>query len=248
MQETLKILIPVVVAHACVLVAIIFVIKRMLLSDTLNAVDRIRQVEAEVRKKEETIRREIEEHEKDFAQKKAEAEEELRKQRDASEKEVGRLKEQTLGEARKEADRILDQAKKNEEKLRQQIAQDMEEKAVDYGADVFKLVVSDVITADLNKLFVGELLDALQEIEPGSITVDSKQADIRCSHPMDPEQKQRFEGLLKEKFGATIQVNEATDKDLLAGMSFKLGSLEIDGSLRNRFREAAQEVKKTAHV
>jgi F-type H+-transporting ATPase subunit delta len=52
--------------------------------------------------------------------------------------------------------------------------------------------------------------------------------------------------LLSEKFGANVAIEEKLDKELLAGIIFKLGSLEIDGSLRNRFREAAAEVKKSA--
>jgi hypothetical protein len=34
----------------------------------------------------------------------------------------------------------------------------------------------------------------------------------------------------------------------MAGISFKLGSLEIDGSLRSRFGEAVAEVKKNARA
>jgi F0F1-type ATP synthase delta subunit len=37
------------------------------------------------------------------------------------------------------------------------------------------------------------------------------------------------------------------DDSLLAGLVLKMGSLEIDGSLRNRYQEAVQEVKKEAH-
>ena len=69
-MEILKILLPIVVLHVAVLIAVIIVIKKMLVGDTVNAVSRIRQVEAEVRKKEESIRAEIAAHEKEFAEKK----------------------------------------------------------------------------------------------------------------------------------------------------------------------------------
>lgn len=245
MHDILTILITIGITHACVLVIIIFVIKRLLLSDTMQAVSRIRQVEAEVRKREEAIRREIEEHEKEFTRKKAEAEEELQRQRDASEKEVAKLREQMIADAKKEGDAILDQARKNEEKLRKQIAQDMEEKAVDYGAQVFKLVMSDKMNEELNKQLISELLDAIEQIDSSSITVDPSNAEFKSSHPIGAEQKERLEKLLAEKFGARIKVNEKVDESLMAGLAFKMGSLEIDGSLVNRFHEAASEIKKT---
>ena len=248
MEDTLKILLPIILAHVSILVIIIFVIRKLLLKDTMNAVNRIRQVEAEVRKKEEGIRSQIEEHEKEFARKKDAAEEELRKQREASEKELGRIKNQILADAKKESDQIIEQAKKNKEKLRKQIAQDMEEKAVDYGAEIFKLVFSEKIGEEMNKQFTGELLDALDEIDATSITVDADDADFTSSHPMDPQQKKRLETMLADKFDVNIKIEEKVQEKLLAGLVLKLGSLEIDGSLLNRFQEAAVEVKKGAKV
>jgi len=244
MQEIIRILIPIAVTYVCVLVATVFVIRRLLLSDTAQAVNKIKQVETEVRKKEEAIRREIEEHEKEFTRKKAEAEEDLQRRKEESEKEVSRMRDQVLADARKEADRLIDQAKKNEEKLRKQIAQDMEEKAVDYGIKVFKLVFSEKMNEHLNKTFIDELLDALSEVDSSSITVDAGDAQFTSSHPLLAEQKERLEKLLQEKFNVTLKVNEKIQKDLIAGLVFKLGSLEIDGSLTNRLQEAAAEMKK----
>ena len=53
---------------------------------------------------------------------------------------------------------------------------------------------------------------------------------------------------LAEKFDVQIKVEEKIQEDLMAGLVFKLGSLEVDGSLLNRYQEAAAEVKKTAGV
>ena len=63
------------------------------------------------------------------------------------------MRDQTLSEAKKEGERIIDQAKKNEEKMRQQLAQEVEEKAVEYGGQIFSLVFSEKINAELNKQF-----------------------------------------------------------------------------------------------
>jgi F0F1-type ATP synthase delta subunit len=235
-------------AHVCVLVALVFVIKRILVGDTMKAVARIRQVEAEVRSKEESIRRDIVEHEKEFERQKAEAEETFQAQRQQSERELGQLREQITVEAKKEAERIVENAKKGEEKLRQQIAQDMEEKAVSYGGEVFNLVFSERINEHLNREFIGELLDAIEEVDATSMTVDSADVSFASSHPIDAEQKARLETLLSEKFGAEIKVEEDVKPELMAGLVFKLGSLEIDGSLLSRYNEAVAEVVKGAHA
>ena len=246
MQEILTLLIPIVVAHVLVLVAIIFIIKRLLLGDTARAMQRIQQVESDVRKKEEGIRRQISEHEEEFARRKTEAEEELETRREEAEKEAAQTREQVVTEARQEADRIIEQAKRNEEKIRDQVMLEMEEKAVDYAAEIFRLVFSDRMTEAVNAVFIDELLDALEEVDGSSITVDASEAEFTTSHPLAPEQKQRLQQLLTEKFGADVEVQETVQEDLIAGMILKLGSLEIDGSLLNRYREAASEAKKNA--
>lgn len=246
MKETLAVLVPVVAANLVALALMIAVIKRLLLGDTRRAVARIREVEAEVRRKEERIRAEIAEHEREFERNKAEAEAAMERQRQESEKELARMKDKVVADARKEGEKILDQAKKNEEKLRRQIAQDMEEKAVDYGGQIFRLVFSEEMNSSLNGKFIDELLDALEEVDSSSITVDPNNAEFRSSHPIEPARKERLETLLRQKFGASIQVKEKIDENLLAGLAFKLGSLEIDGSLLSRYHEAVAEVKKNA--
>jgi len=248
MTDTLKILIPIVIAHIVVLVAVVFVIKRLLLSDTMNAVQRIQQVEADVRKREEGIRREIEEHEREFTRKKADAETEIQRHREEGEKEVARMREQVLEDARTEGDRLIEQAKKNEQKFREQLAQDIEERAVEYGGEVFRLVFSDKMNEVLNRQFIDELLDALAEVDGSTITIDSGSAEFIASHPLPAEQKQRLETLLAERFGVNVKVEEKLQPDLMAGLILKLGSLEIDGSLLNRYREAVAEVKKNARA
>ncbi|MBA4387807.1 MAG: hypothetical protein C0404_07490 [Verrucomicrobia bacterium] len=245
MQDIWKILLPIVITHAAVGVGIIIVIKKLLLGDTMQAINRIKQVEAEVRKKEESIRKEIEDNEKEFARKRADAESELQKRKEDSEKEVAKLREQVLTDAKKEGDRIIDQAKKNEEKFRKQISQDMEEKAVEYGIEAFKMVLSEKVSEEMNRHFINELLDALQEVDSSVITVDANAAEFVSSHPIAADQKARLEKMLTEKFGANIKVNEKINKDMIAGLAFKLGSLEIDGTIASRLKEAAGEIKKS---
>lgn len=245
MQETFKIIIPLLIAHGVVLIVAVLILRRVLLKDTLDAVARLRQVETDVRRKEEAIRQQIESHEKEFARKKAEAEEELEKQRLASEREIAKMRDQIIMEAKQEADKIINQAKKSEEKFKDQLRREMEQKAVTLACELCKLVFTEHMTEELNRQFVDELMDALSEFDATGMTVDVSASEFIVSRPLTDAQKQRLENIIKEKFGIEIKVQEKIQEDLLAGLILKLGSLEIDGSLRNRCNEAAEELKKT---
>ena len=74
------------------------------------------------------------------------------------------------------------------------------------------------------------------------------QGELARATAMIDGQKARLERLLAEKFGVQVTVNEEIKEELMGGLVFKLGSLEIDGSLLNRFHEAAAEVKKEARA
>jgi len=246
MQDVIRIVIPIIAVHAVVLAIIILVIKRLLLSDTMRAVERINQVEADLRKKEEALRKEIEERERELARRKAEAEEELQRQKEEMARELALEKDKMLADARKESDRILEQAKKNEERMRARLEQEARQKAVEYGAQIANLVFSERLMEALDRHFVDEVLDALQEMDASNITVDLSSCEFSTSRPLMPEQKERLQKIIAEKFGVQIQVEEQIRPELLAGLILKLGSLEIDASLLNRLREAAEEVSKAA--
>jgi len=245
MSDMLKLLLPVIVTHVVVLTLIIVVVRRVLLGDSKRAVARVRDVETEIRKKESRIRQQIEEHEKEFEQKKAVAEEELRQHKATADKELAATRDKMLGDARQEAERLMEQARRNEEKLRQQIAQDMEEKAVVYAGQVVSMVLTDRMAEAVDRVFTDELLDAVEQIDAESISVDASSVSFTAARPLTPEQRQRLQALLHDKFGLDTAVEETVQEDLVAGLHFKLGSLEIDGSLRNRMAEAVEEVKKS---
>lgn len=246
MQDTIRILVPIVVAHLVVLGVIVIVIRKLLVGDTVRAVNRIGQAEAEMRKKEESMRQEMDRHSQDLAARRKELEKELDARREETDRQAAQLKEQVVEDARREANELLDKARKNERRLREQVALEMEEKAVDFGGRVFKLVFSERMTAQLNRHFVDELIDALEQTDATGITVDAGSAEFVASHPLDAAQRQRLQELLARKFGLTMAIHEVVREELLAGLVMKLGSLEIDGSLLSRYQEAVAELKKDA--
>lgn len=239
-------LLPIAAAHVVILVVIVLIIKKLLLGDTVRAVDRIGQAEAEIRKREEAMKQEMERHEQELEARKREEDEALARRREELEHEVARKKELAIEEARRESAEILDRARKNEARMRDQMEIDMEDKSVDLAGRVFRLVFSDRLNETLNDQFIEELLDALSETDASGITIDSGAVEFCASHPIKPEQKTRLKSILSEKFGITSEIEETVDGDLLAGMIMKLGSLEIDGSLKSRYQEAVSELKKEA--
>ncbi|MFT5239858.1 MAG: F0F1-type ATP synthase membrane subunit b/b' [Candidatus Promineifilaceae bacterium] len=246
LQESMGVILPIVIAHIVVLGAILITIKRMLVGDTVRAVGRIGDAESEIRKKEETMRQEMEQMKKEFASKRAGAEEDLQERREELEREMTQSKEATVDKAKREAGDLLEKARNEERRRRDRLGQEMESKAVDFAGRMFRLVFSERLNDALNRAFIDELIDALEDTDAAGITVDSDGTRFVASHPIEPDQKKRLQGVLKQKFQIDVKIDEQINEELLAGLVIKLGSLEIDGSLLSRYKEAATELKKDA--
>jgi len=235
----------ILVAQLVVFVVIVVVLRKLLLSDTMNAVRRMKSAESDLAKKEDSMRQKMEAHEQELLKKKGEAEEEIQRQREAQEQDLARLRDRMKAEAKAEADKIISEAQLNKEKLRDQLMRETTGKAVDYAGELFKLVIGKTVTEKLNVAFVDELVTALGEVDGTSVHVEANEAEFIASHKLDVDQKAKLEHLLAEKFDVKLKIEEKIDPTIIAGLIIKLGSLEIDGSLLNRYKEGVEQIKKT---
>ena len=239
----MTILIYLILFQLVVFVVLVLGIKQFLLQNTLKAAAKLREAEADLSRKEETIRKRIDEHEAEFRRKSAEAQETLARARESMEKDVSKSRDALLDEARKERDRILDEANRSKEKLRQELVREAQVQTLDYASRVYEMVFSAEMGEVLDRAFLDELLAALEEMDVSSITLSATAIEVTSSHSMDIAHIQRLKDIILRKFEVALDVHEAVDPGLIAGIRIKLGSLEIDGSLRNRFNEAIEHLK-----
>lgn len=236
-----------IIAQLAVFAILVIGLKRMLMGSTQLAAAKLREVEADLGRKEEAVRKRIEDNEAEFRRKSAEAQDGLNRTREAMEKDVARSRDGLLDEARKERDKIVDEANRSKEKLRQELAREAQGQAVENARRVYELVFSEELGRKLDHSFLDELLVALDEMDSSSITISAAAIDVVCSHPLEPAHREQLREIVSRKFNVSLDVHEEVDPGLIAGIKIKLGSLEIDGSLRNRFNEAIEQLK-SEHV
>jgi F0F1-type ATP synthase delta subunit len=237
------IMVYMIIIQVAVLVVAVFVLRQILLRDTMKAVTKLREAEGELGKKEEQVRKRIEENETEFRRKSAEVQETLTKTRETMEKDMARSRDALMEEAKKARDRILEDATRNKEKMRQELAREASAKVLEDVGRVYEMVFSAEMGQKLDHAFLDELIAALDEMDGSSITVDADAIEIACSCPLDVAHKERLKALVVSKFNVNLDVRETVIPELIAGIKIKLGSLEIDGSLANRFREAVDQLK-----
>lgn len=236
-------LVYLVLVQLLVFVVMVVAMRRLLLRDSMKAVAKLQEAESELGRKEDAIRKRIEESEAEFRRKSAEAQDAVARSRETLEKELGRTRETLVEEAKRERDRIMEEATRNKERMRQELARDLEAKTLDNTGRICEMVFSDEMGQRLDQAFIDELLAALEEMDTSSITIAAEAVEITSSRPLSQTSKDRIRELVQRKFDVSLDVRESTQPSQLAGIRMKLGSLEIDGSLQNRFREAVDQLK-----
>ena len=245
--DILKFALPTIIFSVVAVVVVLVMIRIIVGTHASRTVRRVRQVEHEVREKEVKIKGQIERHDAELMERKKGLEVELQEMREAAKREAARVKEQGIAEAKQERAKIIDQARKSEEKLKDQYRREIDEKAVEYGGRIFELVLGDLLDADLDARFINEIITALEEIEPGTMELETTEAVVTVARELAPGQLDRLTAALIKAFGEGMVLTPTLDAKILGGVILKVGSMEVDGSLRNRYTEAVDEVIKEAH-
>jgi F-type H+-transporting ATPase subunit delta len=127
-----------------------------------------------------------------------------------------------------------------------QIGRDAAAKAVDAVASVLGL-------SDLTKNFLGVLagnrrLAALPEIVRAFAAIAAAArgevtAEVTSAHPLDDAQLAALVAKLKEREGRDVKIKASVDPEILGGLVVKIGSRQIDSSIRTRLNSLAQAMK-----
>ena len=68
-------------------------------------------------------------------------------------------------------------------------------------------------------------------------------AQITSAHPLDDEQVAALKDKLRQRFGRDVAIEAKVDPALLGGLIVKMGSRQIDGSIRTKLNTLANAMK-----
>lgn len=233
-----------VIIQTVVFGIVILVLRRLLYKDTMSAVNRLKLVDEENAKRLEEMKQKIKEAEEEYRQKKAETAEDTRKQREEAKAELEKEKDRILAHAKTESEGIVGGAQRKAERIDRAMGKELEEKALVLSGKILKSVLSENIRAELHEKMADELIRAIDSLDAGRIPPEATEAEVASSHPLTGEQKIRIQDLLEKKMGKKITVTEKVEETLIGGLSIRMGSLMMDGSVENKLKESLRELKK----
>ncbi len=68
-------------------------------------------------------------------------------------------------------------------------------------------------------------------------------AEVTSAHPLDAEQIGALKDKLRQRYGRDVTIDAKVDKSILGGLIVRMGSRQIDGSIRTKLNSLANAMK-----
>ena len=129
-------------------------------------------------------------------------------------------------------------------KVDQEIEQGVQDRAVGLALKIVERALSGTMKSALHEKLVDELLSEVEGLDVGHVPDEIREVEVVHPGPLSPDRKKQIREILEKKLGRGINLKEAVKKEMVGGLSLKLGSLVLDGSLENVFDGVARDLKK----
>jgi F0F1-type ATP synthase delta subunit len=212
-------------------IILLFALKKLFHGHLLSAIERMEKMQQQIRRKEEEVRKYQETLKKDSEKKAQIFEEQLREKRAQAEEEVNQFKK-SAKEMIEEEKRILSiEIKEKEKMIERRLEQQSNEKASRKAMGMILDSFSRKLLMVLHKELTEELLESLASVE--KINLNGKGVKVLTAFPLTDTQKDALKKRLS-KVSPTVTLVEEVDPLLVAGFVLFLDQQVLDGSLKNK--------------
>ncbi|HTY44737.1 MAG TPA: F0F1 ATP synthase subunit delta [Patescibacteria group bacterium] len=230
-------LLPFIIVITIAFAVVLFVLKKMLWSDTESAVNRLQTSYEEIKKQKIELDQKLLQAETEYKNKKEEAEKIAHDLVEKANLDAAAVREDAFKKAKTESDAIIDKAHKTVEKIKTDIARAMELRIVEISGGLIKDVLSDAALEQVHKIMADDFLKELAEVDMAMISADVKDVEVVSFRPLTDLQRKRIKEIVSQKVKRDFVLVEKTDHALLSGILLKFGSLALDGALASKIRD-----------
>ena len=235
-------LIQLIIVQVITFVAIVFVLRKLLYSESAKETLRLKKLKEEAALKQKELQQKIDEAQNAYKVKMAEAEEERRSFRTKSEEEIEETRKKIMAKAKDDAESIVKSALNAKEKKREEVAEEMRRKAPAIAARIFNDILSQDIKEAVHKELVKDVMDNIKKLDKTAFKSKIDKGEIVSAFPLSKNDKLEIESLIRLNLGYEVSLNEKKDGKLIAGMLIKLGTILIDGTLDNRLKQVERQL------
>jgi len=223
--------------------AIVFVLRKLLYSESAKECLRLRELKTETALKQKELQEKIDAAGSAYKEKIKKAEEEVRRLRAKLEQETEEMRKKILLKAKDDSEHIIRSAFNAKEKMREEIALEMRRNAPLLASRILKEILSSDVAVALHRELIKDVIGSIKKMPAATLKTAADKAEMISAHALKKDEKNDIESLLREKTGHEVTLHEKEDPKLVAGIIIKVGTILIDGSLDNRLRQTQKDIE-----
>ncbi|MDP3723204.1 MAG: F0F1 ATP synthase subunit delta [Candidatus Omnitrophota bacterium] len=214
---------------------------RLLFYRQLNtALQRLQALQEEALVKESQLKDELHRAQQERAAEVERGREEARLLVEAAQQDAETSRANAETQAKQEAEKILARGKAELEKIRVNLSSAIETDAMALSTEMIRHVLTHANTAEFQHHVLNELIGEISALGTDRFSDRATQAVVTSACALTADERSGLRRALSEKLGAEVTLEERLDPELITGLVIHIGSLVIDGSLRNRLHKATQ--------
>jgi F0F1-type ATP synthase membrane subunit b/b' len=238
-------IVALVVFQLLFFIGLIVMLRRIMTQNVASATQHLNELNQDYTKKEEEV-------DKQLAQVKAQSQEIIAK----AQEEATRLREQTLKEAQDTSQKIVESARaqsgemiQQADKSRQALLGELDERiakeSIQKAVELMSYALPDKFKQEVHTHWVDELIaGGFHEIQGLNVSDTAGEVKITTAFVLSSEQHKAIARKIKDVFGRDFSITEDVRPEICAGIVITIGSLVLDGSLKNKIQEQARQSKR----
>ena len=146
-----------------------------------------------------------------------------------------------LQQTRTQSEELIQQADRSRQTILSEINERIAKEAVDKACELIHDTLPEQFKLNVHEHWVEELLkDGFVQFERLKVPQDLKDVKITSAFPLADGQRKNLTKKLKDALHRDIVLQEEVNPKMVAGFVVTMGSLVLDGSLRNKIQERAR--------
>jgi F0F1-type ATP synthase delta subunit len=221
---------------------LIFLLRKILTQNVIVATQHIKELSQEHAHKQTELNRQLEEAKQKSDQMLRTAEEEARRTKTQIIQDAEAQRDRILEQARTQSEELIAQADRSRQLLLDEINERIAKEAVNKACELIHDALPEQFKLDIHQDWIAELLeDKFVQFDRLKAPSDFKEVKIISAFPLSVEQRKNLTEKLKNVLHGDIVLQEEVNSKMVAGFVVTIGSLVLDGSLRNKIQERARD-------
>ncbi len=230
--------IPAILTQVFIFITLILIFRSILTKNVVSATKHIDELNQEYTKREEEADKKLAEATKKAQEIIAKATDEAQIKKAEAIKKLEEAKQEMLKEARGQADTIVQQADKTREALIGEVEERIAKEAIAKASELIQYALPEELKLVAHSQWINDLIEnGFENIGKVKIVEGVKEIKVVTAFPLKESDRAKILKKVNELLGADMDLKEELDPKIMAGIVVEIGSLVLDGSLRNKILE-----------